>query len=83
MRVLVRRKRHSLGITRLRVLRETFDENSLEMFIYDIPTRPKVMFGQLKMHEILLRPKCNWRKKYATEELTYIINLMEYNILLK
>ena len=25
---------------------------SLKMFIYDIPTRPKVMFGQLKMHEI-------------------------------
>ena len=24
---------------------------SLEMFIYDIPTRPKVMFGQFKVHE--------------------------------
>ena len=58
---------------------------SLEMFIHDIPTRPKVMFGELKMHEIhpcyLVRPKCNRRKKYATEELTYIIHLMEYNIL--
>ena len=50
---------------------------SLEMFIYDIPTRPKVMFGQLKMHEI--HPS-NWRKKYSTEELTYIINLMGYYI---
>ena len=25
---------------------------SLEIFIYDIPTRPKAMFGLLKMHEI-------------------------------
>ena len=52
VRVLIRRKCHSLGIRRLHVLRETFDENSLELFIYDIPTRPTVMFGELKMHEI-------------------------------
>ena len=48
----------------------------LEKFIYDIPTRPKVMFGQLKMHEIhpceLVRPKCNWRKKYATDGIRLV-----------
>ena len=57
---------------------------SLEMFIYDIPTRPKVMFGQFKVHENypckLVRPNSNRRKKYTTERLTYIIHLMEYNI---
>ncbi len=59
VRVLVRRKRHSLGITMCWPLYTELLSHpmfwgkrlmkiSLEMFIYDIPTRPKVMFGQLK-----------------------------------
>ena len=63
----VRRKRHSLGIKMFglcirnfcRIQYYMFWENrlmkiSLEMFIYDIPTRPKVMVGQFKIHEIHL-----------------------------
>ena len=34
------------------VLRETFDEDEPgNVFIYDIPTRPKFMLGQVKVHE--------------------------------